>query len=338
MFRYLYFFIRFRQYFKNDKGLSEFADRCLNWLIEKSAIKAGIYIEKNEELKDEKKNLILRSEDINKKAMLENDDFFTVRKKYRTQTFIIGVIIIAEMFLNYISTLIFINGEDLIFTFIRWGIAIVLTGGGIIVSEKLIESVLPITKKEKKDIPNRSTPVIILWSILLIGVEIAIMGVSETRATDIEGGHTGGVLYYGFIILSMVLPLIAGAARWDIMHYLDAYKNTLLHRKIQERLHKIETILRRNEEHKLQYFKIQSVVFWDIFSEFKTFKENYDKKKGLKTEDLSSHFACNNDTFQLEADKRYEKDPRTHSASHIQKLTISDKSVGDKIGQSAFQE
>ena len=332
----MYLWVRFYAIFKNINGLKTFAERCQNWLIRTTTRVSLNYNQKNERLTVEKENLLRKKEEVERKAMIEYDDFFGIRKKVRTLSFLFWIIIIAEGFLNYISTLIFIPGDGFSFTLLRWFIAIVLTGSGIIAAEKFLDSLFPVVPYKGVASKQRSIPIATMWGVLLLIVEIAIVGVAEARARDIEGGTDSQILYYGFILLSMVLPVVAGATRWDLMHYIDAYQNTLLHNKIEKRLLKIDSILRKNVERDSLYYKLKSTAYWDLFNEFKVRKENYNSKKGI-TEDLAGHYSENYDTFQKEADKRYEEDIRDRGAFRMSKLILDDNGTGNKLGQRSFK-
>lgn len=337
MFHCWYYRLKFPPYFKNTEGLKKFAELCMRSLDEKARKKSDIFKKRNKKLHVEQKNLITRRNEIAEEPLLGNDEYFSIQKRLRTDGFIMYAIIIAEGFLNYISTLIFIPGEESIFVLLRWFVAIVLTGGAIIASEKLIEAILPIKRyKKEKATEKRSVPVIILWSILLIGVEIAVIGVSETRARDIEGGKAGGVLYYGFIILSMVLPIIAGAVRWDMIHYWDAYKNTREYKNIEARLNQIESTIKQNEEQDYSYYQRQLIAYWGLFLVFQTCKENYNVKKGID-ENLSNYYCRDFDSFQREADKRYASHFQERKADTITHLTRTNSTPGKKIGQAEVQ-
>ena len=305
MFHCCYFWLRCPSCFKNNEGLQKFAELCLQSLIERALKKFATLKEKNEKLRTEQSNLTSRKNEISKEPLLDNDEYFTIRNRLRSDAFIMYSIVIAELFLNYISTLIFIPGEEPIFTLLRWFLAIVLTGSAIIASEKLIESVLPVKKYRKEESPQKvSIPVVVLWAVILIGVEIAIIGVAEARARDIEGGKTDGMLYYGFIILSMLLPIIAGAVRWYRMRFLDAYKNTDEYKHIEARLNNIDQTIKQNKEREYLYYQRQLIGYYALFYQFRTCKENYNNRKGIE-EDISNHFCRKFETFQQKADERY---------------------------------
>jgi hypothetical protein len=167
-----------------------------------------------------------------------------------------------------------------------------------------MEALLPIRKHNETVKPPRSILMIVIWSVLMVGVEIAIAGVSEARARDIEGGHTGGLLYFGFIILSMALPLIAGGITWDLLHVYDSYKYTRKFNVAQTTWEtvdrQIKIVMQRLEDH----YNVRLNQAWRRFNDFRSYKENYNLRRGM-TENLDGHFAAQFGTFKEEADRRY---------------------------------
>jgi hypothetical protein len=242
---------------------------------------------------------IVRREDL-----LSDNDFFSARRKVRIGMFLVSGILLTEGLLNYFSTLVFIAGEDLGIALLRWLIAIVLTLGAIATAERFMESILPIKKASDTKMKPRSVVMIVVWSVLFVGVEIAIAGVSEARARDIEGGHTGGLLYFGFIILSMTLPLIAGGITWDLMHVYDAYKYTRKFNAAQTTWdtvdRQIKIVMQRLED----YYNVRLNQTWHKYNDFRSFKENYNLQRGMN-ESLDGHFASEFESFKKEADRRY---------------------------------
>lgn len=306
MFRIIGYWLRFSDFIESESGISRFADRCIGKLTDKALKRLEKKQKENANLEVKLKSLRESLSKINAGRILTYDEFFSVRNRVRVEAVVFWLILISEMFLNYISTLIFIPGEEFLIELMRWAISFVVTGASIIASEKFFEALLPV-KPYTFAKQERMFQVFfrVLGLLLLLGfAEYAIMSISEARARDIEGGVVGGTLYYGFIILSMVLPLIAGFLRRDTMQYLDPYKNT---RKQQEVTLKIETISKKMEENargKDNHFKQMLERYWEAFNSFKTYKENFNSRHQI-TENIQSHFCCNYDSFQVEAQKHY---------------------------------
>ncbi len=329
-----WFYLRYSSFFRNaDNGLKAFAERCMNALISSTANKLQSNRQKRQRLLVEKQNRDARAKEIASSPMLNNDEYFSVKRKIYVDTFISIAIVFAEIFLNYVSTLIFIPGEEPLLALIRWTVAIVVTGSAILVADKLLEATIVEQRYKAQPPPNRSYLMIAILFVFLVLVEIAIFGISAARAADIEGQTRNVMLYYGFIVLSMVLPLIAGWAVWDKNRYIDAYKNTKEHRKILRRITEIDATLQTMREHESLFYKAERTGYWDTFVTFQTYKEVYNRKRDFQ-ENLSTHYSRSHDAFEDEADKRYESDIHEHTAERLLKLERTDTGVGSKVGQS----
>ena len=338
MFRYLYYRSRFGSYLRNDHGIKKFAEMSMGQLLRKVTKKSAFYREMDENLMVEKANLRLREDELLEKPSLNPGAFFSIRRRLWSENALVIFILISAVFLNFIAVTAFVGGEGVVFSVLRWvlasTLAIVLTGGGLVITERLIESIMEERNSEVTDVPVVGRSVAWLWGSLLIGVLIAILGISQVRATMVASNEGSGLLYFGFIVGSMILPLLAGALRWDALRYVDVYKSTQTLREIEGRLAQIDSILRQNEEYESNFYKIKSISYWDRLNEFKTYKDNYNEKKGI-SENLRDHFSQTYDTFQSEATKRYEADVRDVTAPSMRKLDSSGGSAkaGSKLGQ-----
>ncbi len=304
MFNGLYYRSAFSSDLKNPNGLKRFAERCLSDLIDEVKKKSMSMRQGIQEM--ERKLNATRSylDGVRKGDLLSDNDFFSARRKIRIATFLVTGIMLTEGLLNYFSTLVFIVGEDLGIALLRWLIAIVLTLGAIASAERFIEAILPIQKHNETELKPRSILMVVMWSVLFVGVEIAIAGVSEARAKDIEGGHTGGLLYFGFIILSMALPLIAGGISWDFLHVYDSYKYTRKY-NVAKRVwdtvdREIKIVMQRLED----YYNVGLNRTWSKFNDFRSYKENLNLRRGT-TESLDGSYYSEFASFKVEADKRY---------------------------------
>lgn len=341
MLRYYYFRMRFHKWFQNPNGIKGFAEQSLSWFIKNAVDKSRAMRGKIEMLKDQKSKCRIDLEEIEQHPLLDGDEYFSIRKKIRFFKLMIPTIIIIEVFLNYISTLIFVNGEGPLFTFLRWGIALVLTIAGVLATDALLEAILPNKQKSRIKAKNsdssenlsneennkkRNKIKVIGYSIILIMIEIAIIGVAEQRARDIEGGNSGGLLYFGFILLSMSLPLLAGALRWEMFRNLDAYLNTLKYNKFNKEIQRIDQSIIDLKMKGEFLFKTKVMREWQILSEFRTYKEVYNLKQSPPIfEDLSNHFCNDRESFIEEATKEYYKS--TSTIDSASKLDVADKKM-----------
>lgn len=336
MFRRLYFKSRYGSYLRSEHGIKKFAEMAMGQLIRRVTKKSAFYREMNENLLVEKANLRMRADELYEQPMLNPGEFFSVRRRLWANNFIVMAVVAASVFMIFVSMSAFLQGDAELGGTLQWVVsailAIVLTGGGLIVSERLIETMIPRPTVTRKDFEEIGSAVAVLWAVLLVGIELAILGITEVRADLLGAGQQSGALYFGFIALAMMLPIIAGAIRWDAMRYIDAYKTTRAHRDIDSRLAQIDSILRQNEEYESNFYKIRSIEYWDQLNEFRTYKDLHNEKYDM-VEKLNGHFAQSYDTFQREAYKRYESDLRDLTTTSMRRLEISERPAGKKIGQ-----
>jgi hypothetical protein len=304
MFNGIYYRFAVPSDLKNPSGLSRFAERCLSNLIDKVKKKSTSLRQGIQEMERKLSTTKSYLDGVRKTDLLSDNDFFSARRKVRMGTFLVTGVILTEGLLNYFSTLVFIAGEDLGIASLRWLIAIVLTLGAIASAERFMEAILPIQKHNEASAKPRSILMVVMWSVLFLGVEIAIAGVSEARARDIEGGHTGGLLYFGFIILSMALPLIAGGISWDMLHVYDSYKYTRKYNIAKKTWtavdRQIKIVMQRLED----YYNVNLNQTWHEFNNFRTYKENHNLRRGTN-ENADGHYYAEFGSFKEEADQRY---------------------------------
>lgn len=339
MFRYFYYrYIRYGQEFKNPKGISIFAGYCMDSLTDRT-IRKGLKIKENIGLLEKKKgDLTHRRDEITKFTILENDEYYSLRRRIRTGFILLFVLVLAEFGLNYFTTFIILGPElkGLTWSLIRLALALSVTVMAIISSERFLEEILP--KKKYAAAPkqsatgNISIPVMILWFLCLAFVEWAIYNFGLLRAHDFESGSIGPELTRAMIILSMIIPVVAGGVGWDIMNYYDAYKNRRLYDNIIQKLNKIGMRANLLKERKNNYFQKECTDYWHTFNVLKTYKENYNIKRKISEGDLAeNHFAKDFDKFKKQALNRYNDHIEKQDA--ITKLDELDTEVGKKIGQ-----
>lgn len=336
MIRRMYFSSRYGSYLHSEHGVKKFAEMCMGQLIRKVTKKSAFFREMNENLLVEKANLRMRQDELTEQPLLSPGQFFSVRRRIVANSLLLTGVMAAAFFLYHISVMAFVGAETGLSDFMRWIIsavlALVLTGGGLVVVERLIEAVVP-TGPEDEDAAVRRKAVGVLWAFLLVGIELSILGIVSVRAAEFADATESGLLYYGFVVLSLLLPIIAGTVRWDAMQHVDKYKTTRAHRQIDSRLAQIDSVLRQNEEYESNFYKMKSISYWDLLNEFKTYKDVYNERHDI-VESLSGHYAQTYDTFQAEAHKRYESDIRDITSKSMRKLETSDrKPVGSKLGQ-----
>jgi hypothetical protein len=345
--------LRHGSYLKNDHGIKKFAERMMGELTRKVTKKSATYREMNENLLVEKANLRLRQRELQENHMIDSGEFFSMRRRMRAMSVLLVIFVIASIFMNIISVTAIIEGDTALYSFMRWfaaaALALVLTGGGLVITERLIESVMPSRSRSNSNsdgsnsdrnddrdgerLGTPSSPMGVLWGVLLIGILIAIYGFSSVRAAQFASGEGGSALYLAFVALAIVLPIAAGAVRYDAMRYVDVYKTTQTLREIESRLAQIDSILRQNDEYESNFYKVNSISYWDNLNDFKTHKDNYNQKSDM-VESLQGHFARSYDAFQSEASKRYASDVRDTTSRSMRHLGESGgEGTGRKLGQ-----
>ena len=158
MLKYLYYRLRFGSYLNNEHGIKKFAERSMGELIRKVTKKSAFYREMNENLMVEKANLRLRSDELQEQPMLSAGEFFSMRRRLRANLAIIISFVVAAVFLNLLSVAAIIEGDTALVGVLRWFaatiLAFVLTGGGLVVTERLIESII---SDQRDTRPERSS-------------------------------------------------------------------------------------------------------------------------------------------------------------------------------------
>ena len=334
MVRRLHYWLSYGSYLRSRHGIKNFAELAIGLLIRKVTKKSAFFREMNENLLVEKANLRLRSDDLLQQSMLDADVFFSIRLRLRSNHIMTAVVAVAGVLLIYVSTITFIQGgtgisSGFLGVLVSTVLAIVLFGSGLLITEHLISSILPPASKNSKFTRSQVT---VIWTLLLIIVEMLLFSTSETRAALLSAAQNSTILYVAFVTLVMFLPVIAGALRWDAVRFFDAYKTTCAHHQIDSRLAQIDSILRQNAEYESNHYKVWSTQYWDLLNEFKTIKGRYNHKRDIE-EPLNGHFSVSYDAFQAEAQKRYELDIRDLTAKSIRRLEMGiQQKAGNKIG------
>jgi|GEM_PF-2346812 len=321
--KHLYYTTVYRQFFLNTEGIKLFAERCINYYVSKGAVtKANLLTSYVKILKEERS---MRREEFitcSKSDRMDDGSFAMKRKRSKSMMVAVYFAIVFEIFLNYVSTLIFIQGDGLLFILVRWGLSIILAIAGMLVTDALLSRSLPDeavrikgsdskfeddvfhSKREK----SKRVISLIILPFLLIAIEWAIVGVSEARALDIEGGRAGGILYYGLILLSMALPVIAGYFKWESEQHGKIYQNTLNYHKTSKLIHILDLSIVATMKDVKDVVEYSTMKAWQVFARFKLYKENYNAKHNVTKEICELHYCKNASTFAEEAISRFGDD------------------------------
>jgi hypothetical protein len=308
--RYLLYRIKYRQFFLNIEGIKSFANRCINYYVSNgSAIKAQTLTSYVKVLKEELHKKKTDFAEYGKLDRMDNGSFALKKSKSKSIKFVVYVLIIFEIFLNYLSTLIFLQGDSFLLILARWAIAIILALITMLTVDGLLSKLLPEESVRIKGVNSQNEDAfydrsakfkriisLILLPILLVALECAIFGVAQARALDIEGG-SHGALYYGFILLSMALPIIAGYFKWDSEQHGKLYKNSEQYFKAENLIHILKLTITATMKDVKNIVDLSSLKAWQIFEQFKLYKENYNLKHNLPIENIDSHYCKSSQLF-----------------------------------------
>lgn len=344
MFQYLYYrYWKFKQEFEKDNKIDVFADYCMDATLDATKRKGDKIREKIRHLEAKRKSYLEKRQLIEKNGIiLEDNEYHTIRTKVKQLTLLLTLIFLAESGLNYFTSLIAIPLTDetrgLAFTSLRISVAFVVTAIGIVCADHLFEEVMPSKKykmTEHASKKNYSVVRIMLWLVGLVVIEYMIYYFGLARVEDIEGGIVNNDTAKSLIILSMIVPVVAGGIKWEISNYKDAYRNRRKYDKYKKCIDSIETTIETLKEKENSYFQKKTNDYWHTFNRIKSFKEYFNKKKGQDTPELSEkqNFAVDYDGYYLRALNIYNQHKEKQDAIQRTKLSINDIEVGRKIGQ-----
>lgn len=319
MFHYIYWrYLKYPKYFLNPKGIAAFGQRCFDSLVREILKVTKSVTEKRQELTARKEKLKHQEKKLRKSAIMEEDDFHNVKLRIRIAWAVIIVLVLAEIGLNYFTTLIIFGSDNagLFWALIRWAVAITITAVAVVSTERFLEEALPKERYKIAETRKRNIVTMTFWGLLLIFCLSVIYFLGLVRAHDVEGGKAiaeSGVandVVIGMIILSMVLPVVIGGIFWDMEKYRGAYTNYKKCEKIQSELSKIEILSDLLAVRSNQTFLQVSAGWWDTFNVFKVYKENYNYKNQIEediTKDDKYKFLKDFDSFKAPAHKAFKE-------------------------------
>lgn len=328
--RFLYFYIRFNQWFKNLNGIKSFAQQTMFWLLHSALRLAKKLKKQNKALSENIKAFKARLIECQKYPVINADEYPSIRTKIRIYSVIVFICITGETFFNYFAS-------KAIFTFKGWAAVIaalifslLITWGAIALFENLIEQILlePHYKSDKKQ--ERNIGKVILLTVFAIAYELLIYYICKVRGIQIEGHSGDGIISIAMMIAGMLMPVVAGYYSYEKSLYISAYKNTNVISWLQRKIAQAERKIQTNRERMENHFKKNLQDRWAVLQEFKTYKENYNYKHSIPDESLKGHFCATQEDFRKEALERYNKQNLFNES--VENLTLYDqnKEVTDK--------
>lgn len=346
MFPYIWYrYLYFPQLFVKDNRVDDFAEVYMSSNLEAMKDKGDKIRERVRSTRSNRmKWSAVRDALLRDGRLLQDEDFHTVASKYHRLVLILSLIFLAESGLNYFTALIAIpaaGGLSGAFgTILRVAAAVVVTVVGIVGAEVFFDEVLP-SEKYGKDAEERrharNWARAMLWGALLLGTEFMIYHFGLLRVRDIGAGKTDPDIAYSIVVLSMIVPVIAGGIAWEVGNIHDAYKNRLKCDRLAHRIDRADTHIETLNEQENSYVQRETNAYWRTFIKLKGFKEYYNHKRQAETAPLSAEraYAASYETFYGEALLRYNQHKEKQDAlGRALKLDAGNYGiVGRKIGQ-----
>ncbi len=143
---------------------------------------------------------------------------------------------------------------------------------------------------------------------MAIGYEAFTYYICKVRGIQIEGGEGNGIIATAMMIAGMLIPIIAGYYAYEKRRYISPYKNTRRIDRLNQLIAAKTNKIKANEQRMETHFKQECQSCFAYLQEFKTYKENYNRKHSIPEENLAGHFCETQDKFILEAIERYKKE------------------------------
>jgi hypothetical protein len=308
MIRYIYFRIRFHQWFKNLSGIKSFAQQSLNWIL-RSTFKLASRLKKiNRNCQEQINAFTLELEKREKFPVIDADDFAIVQKEIRNYSLIEKCVIVAEAFFNFFAARALFNFEGWLAIFAQVIFAIGITWVSIPLFRNLFaELIKEVPYKGITSEPRNWNKLLILLIPLAVVYELGMFSLCKLRGEQIEGGQPGLITTL-MIIIGMLLPVLAGYFAFERRKFYSPYINTLQIENLQHKIGRLQNIIQVNQQKMETHFKQEAAKAWALLQEFNTYKENYNVKKDLPQENLTGHFSENQQKFIEEAIQRYQKE------------------------------
>lgn len=309
MLRHLYFRTFYPSYLDSRHGIKAFAEHGLSRFICKVADRVAVSRELSESLLAEKANLQMVEGALTRQHVLDDGTFATVRRRLWTNTVLIAAILVSAVLVEYMALTAYLTLAPTSYNLGSWLIAVVLAvvlpGSGIVVTARLLEALHGIDALAPAAGSRRQA--VWVWALVLAGLELAGAGVVAVRARLLAAEADDGLLGAAFVVYALLIPVLGGVLRWDVLRLIGAYKRTQARRLIETRLAQIDSLLRQHADYERSFFRKQCLQAWREVTAFMLVKARCDAERGTR-EDVSRHFARSFEAFQAEAVRRYEAD------------------------------
>jgi hypothetical protein len=306
--RYVWFFVWYKQWFRNPEGIKGFAHQVMNWLMQSTLRLADNLKRENKKLSEriKEKSVILAKKYLH--PIIEADEFDDIRDIVRKLGFWVTIGIIAESVLNYFAVTSVITAKGWVWVPLKAILALALTGLSIYLFKKWFAVIINKPKYKQDEAKQRSWIDLVILTLLCVAYEVGFYYLCKIRGVALEGGHSDSIITNFVIITGMLLPLVCGYLAYERNLYLSPYRNTLRITKLEKEIARMENKIATNNQRMETHFKKELQDRWAMLQEFKVYKENYNIKHDMPHENIAGHFSETQESFMREAIERYKRE------------------------------
>ncbi len=150
---------------------------------------------------------------------------------------------------------------------------------------------------------RRSRIGLMMWSVSCVLLLFTLTGVTLGEVRWIGRLWSFPLMQFGFILASLLLPLVGGLLAWHRAPFVHTHRISLVISGMHDRLMQIRTLLRSYDEEERTYFRTYCLSFWKKLHAFKT-KRHASARNDGRAEYLQGHFAESFEHFAYEAAQR----------------------------------
>jgi len=287
MFGWFWRFRRDRGFLRHPNGVAEYADRAAAVLVADAFARLQkVQTELHEtaataqgtaKLIQQKWNKLRGLADASAPGSMpvSREEYEVVRRRVQRHVFMILALVTGEAFLNYLSLLVIITAGGIIFEAVRLVVAVVLTLLAILVFDYLFRAYL---SKTPQPLPEK-----VLSAVLVVVTLGFICGITLARARDFEGSDAGGIGFVGmgFILASLVLPVVGGWMYYEREGAIPLYHRLRQWRRAMVDLRRLETKLGSQVNHARQLLKTVDADFQEQINRWYGGLVEFRVKKGV---------------------------------------------------------
>jgi hypothetical protein len=306
--RYLWFLLWYKQWFRNHEGIKGFADQTMNWIMRSTLGLAKWLKRQNKQLTEKMNELTAELRKRLHSPVIEADEYPAIKGKIKRYTIAKFIFTVGDGFFNFFAAKAIIAYDGWISLIGQVLLALAMTYGFILMFEELFEEVLHLKPYKREHTEGRKWGKLATLAILAIAYEYAVYYLCKIRGVEIEGGNGSGMISTLMMLIGMLSPILAGYYDYMKSLYISPYKNTRRVEKLERQIAAKKNRIEANKQRMETQFKKQCQENWALLSEFRTYKENWNRKHRIEPESLVGHYSSTHDGYVKEAIERYKKE------------------------------